>query len=102
MKAITALILCLVGLRGSSVLAQSSTFAGDAQHTAQFSTPASHLNRVRWSAALNSSFLHYGAPLVTASNTVLFATITNSAYTLQAYEGATGRLKYSLTNDYLS
>ena len=104
MKPAFAWVLLLVCLSGSRAGAQSSTFAGDSQHTAQFSVGALHLNHVRWSAALGSSFVHYGAPLVTASNTVLFATIsnTNTIYTLQAYEGTTGRLKYSLTNDFRS
>jgi len=102
LKPTIALILFLVCSSGTRAGAQCSTFAGDPQHTAQFPVPALHLNHVRWSAGLGSSFVHYGAPLVTTSNTVLFATITNSSYTLQAYEGATGRLKYTLTNDFRS
>jgi hypothetical protein len=96
-----ALFLAL-GVRSAS--AQSATFAGNAQHSAQFPVSALHLNHLRWSAAIQPSYtmVHYGAPLVSPSNTVIFATISGSTYTIQAREGASGRLKYTLTNDFVA
>src|ERR1043166_2815783 len=92
--------------------AQSYTFAGNAQHTAQFPVRAQHMNRVLWSASVDvtysASSSHYGAPLITASNTIIVPTVINGSvgdissvrYSIKAYEGGTGRLKYTLTNDY--
>jgi hypothetical protein len=93
----------VLALSAGSSSAQSLTFAGNAQHTAQFPVTAQHLNHIRWSAAIEPSLdsVHYGAPLVSPSNTVIFATISGSNYTVQAREGATGRLKYTLTNDFV-
>src|SRR5215510_12886621 len=70
-----ALIVLLVA-NALNVHAQSSTFAGNAQHTAQYSVRAQHLNRVLWSASVDtraggSGNSHYGAPLITASNTII-------------------------------
>src|SRR5437667_4110997 len=84
--------------------AQQATFAGNAQHTAQYSVPAQALNRVRWITTNDftvGDFAHYGAPLITASNTVLLPVTISSGFKINALEGATGRLKYTLTNDYI-
>ena len=51
------------------------TFAGNAQHTAIFDPAAQDLNAIHWSAPIDlnntGALAHYGAPLVTAANTVL-------------------------------
>ena len=91
---------------GGGAHAQPVTFAGTAQHTAQYSAPAQRLNRVRWSTPIDlnntGAFAHYGAPLITSSNTVLVTvkTATNS-FEVRAFEGAAGRLKYTLVTDYI-
>jgi hypothetical protein len=97
-------ILGVLAFAAPCGLAQSLTFAGNAQHTAQFPVPAQHLNRVRWSTAVQQAFnmIHYGSPLVSPSNTVIFATnFVGVRFTVRALEGATGRLKYILTNDFV-
>jgi hypothetical protein len=63
------------------------------------------MNRVLWSAPIdlvqNATSTHYGAPLITASNTVIVPMFSSFiSYSLKAYEGWTGRLKYTLTNDF--
>ena len=63
------------------------------------------MNRVLWTASVdathNPASAHYGAPLITASNTVIVPTVASiSNYNIKVYEGGTGRLKYTLTNDY--
>src|SRR5260370_22627033 len=70
------------------------------------------MNQVLWRPSVdvtrNSSSSHYAAPLITASNTVIVPTViagfpldtSNVRYSIKAYEGNTGRLKYTLTNDY--
>jgi hypothetical protein len=65
------------------------------------------MNRVLWSNSVDVSHIilsHYGAPLITASDTIIVPTVVSSSsssnYIINAYEGRTGRLKYTLTNDY--
>jgi hypothetical protein len=84
---------------------QQSTFAGNAQHTAHFNAPAQPLNAVHWTIPVDlvngGSLAHYAAPLITAANTVFASVRTTTGFQLSAYQGTTGRLKYTLTNDYL-
>src|SRR5437763_1693375 len=51
------------------------SFAGNAQHTAVYQPTVPSLNRIRWSATIDfnnsGAAAHYGAPVVTAGNTVL-------------------------------
>src|SRR5262249_28402519 len=55
--------------------AQQPTFAGSAQHTAQFDAPAQPLNAVHWTVPVDlvktGALAHYGVPLITPSNTVI-------------------------------
>jgi hypothetical protein len=84
---------------------QPTSFAGNAQHTAVFDVPAQPLNSIHWSTSINLSntgaFAHYGAPLVTASNTVLVPVKTAGGFQVSAFEGATGRAKYILATDFI-
>ncbi|MFL6589946.1 MAG: Ig-like domain-containing protein [Chthoniobacterales bacterium] len=93
------------------------TFAGNPQHTAIYQPTVPNLNRIRWSATIDANnsgaFAHYGAPLVTAGNTVIApvkiaATPTPTpptqppdAFRVDAFDGLTGTAKYSLTTDYI-
>ena len=82
------------------------SFAGNAQHTANYSPTVPHLNRIRWSATIdfnNSAALaHYGAPLVTAANTVLAPVkIAGDAFRVDAFDGVAGTPKYSRATDYI-
>jgi len=82
------------------------SFAGNAQHTAIYTPTVPNLNRIRWSATIdfnNSGDLaHYGAPLITAANTVLAPVkIAGDAFRVDAFDGASGAAKYSLTTDYI-
>jgi hypothetical protein len=86
--------------------APSATFAGTAQHTSIYNSPAQHLNRLRWSTPIDLrnpvGVAHYGAPLITLSNTVITPVLTASnGFELKAFEGETGTLKYTLTTDYI-
>src|SRR5712691_10447223 len=57
-----------------------TTYGGNAQHTALSTVATQPLQRIHWQAAVdlkpqyvsNDLFIHYGSPLVTAGNTVLF------------------------------
>jgi len=87
-------------------MAQPFTFAGDAQHTARYGTPAQPLQMLRWSTSVNlansGAFAHYGAPVITSGNTVLVSTRTTATgFQVKALAGANGTLKYTLATDYI-
>src|SRR5262245_33434788 len=89
-----------------SARGQSDTFGANAQHTSFYNdVPAQRLNVIHWTTLIDATFYsggsHYGAPLITASNTVLVPITTSTTiFQVRAFEGATGRPKYTLTNDY--
>jgi hypothetical protein len=90
---------------GSVPVGSVPSFAGNAQHTAVYQPTVPTLNRIRWSKTIdfnNVAFVHYGAPLVTAANTVLAPVkIAGDAFRVDAFDGATGTAKYSLATDYI-
>ncbi len=80
-------------------------FAGNAQHTATFAAAARPLNRILWSAITDlnpGKFAHYGAPLVTASNTLITPVKTETdGFRVDALDAISGAAKYTLTTDYV-
>jgi hypothetical protein len=103
-------IMLVLGMVAASVVwragAQSSTFAGNAQHTSIYSAPAQSLNQLHWSTSINlqntGDFAHYGGPLITPANTVLVPVKKNTTgFQVTAFEGATGRLKHTYGTDYI-
>jgi hypothetical protein len=86
-----------------------STFARNAQHTAVSSTAAQPLQVVRWSTPVDLApptgniLIHYGSPLVTPANTVIFPVKTGSTggYRVDARRGGDGALRWSQSTDYL-
>lgn len=82
------------------------TFAGNAQHTAIYQPAAQDLNTIHWSTPvdLNNSgaYAHYGAPVITAANTVLVPVKTaGNGFQVSAFDGGTGAAKYTVTTDYV-
>jgi hypothetical protein len=87
-----------------------TTFAGNEQHTALFSNASQHLDSIHWSTPVDLTppytssgelLIHYGAPLVTADNTVIVPVKTDGTdFRIEAHDGATGALKYTLDTDY--
>ncbi len=98
--------IAFLGLGQLALLAQLATFAGNAQHTGQYEVMPQHLDRVRWSTPADlynaGGWLHYGAPLITQSNTVILPVRNTNGFLVKAFEGGTGRLKYTLTTDYIA
>jgi len=90
-------------------------FAGNAQHTAIYQPTVPNLNRIRWSTTIdfnNSGALaHYGAPLITAANTLLAPvkiavpqpspSPPADGFRVDAFDAATGTAMYSLSTDYI-
>jgi hypothetical protein len=107
-----ALVLFIVAAVGGRMItapipsATVPTFAGNPQHTAIYQPAAAHLNRIRWSSTIDfdntGALAHYGAPLITAANTVLAPVkIAGKAFRVDAIDAATGSPKYSLATDYI-
>ena len=95
------------------------TFGGNAQHTSLYAGPSQDLNQVLWHTPVDLNpqysgtdlYIHYGAPLVTAGNTVIVPVKTGATdgFEVQAFDGATGGAatiggtgtpKYTLSTDY--
>jgi hypothetical protein len=83
-----------------------STFAGNAQHTANYSTAAQQMDAIHWSTTidLNNSgaYAHYGAPLLTPANTIFVPVKTASnGFQVNVFNAANGTALYTLTTDYI-
>ena len=88
-----------------------SGYGHDAHHTALSTIGGQPLNRVHWSTTVDRNpqlasgelLIHYGSPAVTAANTVLVPVKTGAtgSFAIEARNGATGALIYSLTSDYI-
>src|SRR5215471_14925178 len=90
------------GAHGQSV----PTFAGNAQHTAVYQPAAQDLNQIRWSTAIDLApdpnlFVHYGAPLLTAGNTVIAPVKNGNAFSISAFTASNGAALYSQSTDYI-
>jgi len=82
------------------------TFAGNAQHTAIYQPAARNLNRILWSTSIDlnntGAYAHYGAPLISASNTVVVPVkIAGNGFQINVFNGSDGAAKYSLSTDYI-
>src|SRR5665213_1736823 len=101
----TLICIVLAFLPIGGARAQSS-FAGNAQHTANYSTAAQNLNAVHWTTSIDlnntGGFAHYGAPVLTPANTIFVPVKTgvSSGFKINAFNGGTGAPIYSLSTDY--
>ena len=85
-------------------------FAGNAQHTAVATSMPQPFHRIRWRAKVDlhlvlsghELLIHYGAPMITAANTVLVPTRVSAraGFRVVAYSGTTGTRRWSLSTDY--
>jgi hypothetical protein len=98
-------IVCLLTFTATVANAQL-TFGGNAQHTGIFTAPAQPLNTIKWQTDIDfnntGGTAHYGSPVVSAGNTVFVPVRTVSdGFRVDAFNGATGSLKYTLSSDYI-
>jgi Bacterial Ig-like domain (group 3) len=96
-----------------------ATFGANAQHTSLYTGPSQNLNQIIWKTPVDLQpnysgsdlFIHYGAPLVTAGNTVIVPVKTGltDGFEVNAFNGDTGGAasagaagvpKYTLATDY--
>ena len=100
-----ACLVCLAAFGWDTAVAQVPTFAGNAQHTSIYATPAQSLNTIKWSTNIdfnNTTPAHYGSPLITANNTVLVPVKTAiNGFRVDAFNGNSGALKYGIDTDYI-
>src|SRR6185369_15968176 len=99
-----AVVACLFASHELAIADSVLTFAGNPQHTAVYTTPAQDLNQIRWSVTIdfnNVSFAHYGAPLITAANTVIAPVKLSTGFQLNVLNGASGASIYQLATDYI-
>lgn len=103
---IAGLFLFVVHFSVTCVSAQATSFAGNSQHTSVYAAPAQNMNVFRWitSVDLNNTgaLIHYGAPLITAANTVIVPVKTGAqdGFQVKAIDGTNGVTKYTLATDY--
>jgi hypothetical protein len=97
--------LCCLLLFNARAFAQVPTFGGNAQHTSVYAPAAQTLNQIKWQATIDfnpGSLVHYGAPLVTAGNTVIVPVKTaGDGFQVKAFSGSSGAARYTLTTDYI-
>ena len=96
----------LISFSWEPAAGQSLTFGGDAQHTSSYAPAAENLNLIKWSTNIDfnnsGALVHYGSPLVTASNTVLVPVKTaTNGFRVDAFSGISGTPKYTVSTDYI-
>ncbi len=85
-----------------------SSYARDAQHTAQSTVAGQALDVIHWQTPVDSApqysgddlLIHYGSPVVTVNNTVVVPEKNEAnpdGYDVKAFDGATGALKWTQT-----
>ena len=87
-----------------------SGYAHDPQHTAISDVPSQPLMAIHWQTPVDLNpqysggnlYIHYGSPLVTQANTVIVPvkTGTNDGFEVEAFDGGTGTLKWTVSTDY--
>src|ERR1700675_5068306 len=106
----TVFVLLAVGacalLSAANAAAQTGawlTHSHDEQHTALSTVQSQPLSFIHWHTPVDllpprgEIFIHYGSPLVTAANTVIFPVKTgDNSFRVQAVNGATGKKVWQL------
>ena len=100
-------------LAPQTVLQLWDQFNDNAQHTGISSVAAQPMDQILWQTSINlqgSSFWHTGEPVFTPNDTVIVPVkVTSSGqqtgtanYELEAFNGSTGALMWTVTSDYIS
>jgi hypothetical protein len=108
--AFASLVLLVAGASGQSIAVPWSGYGHDAQHSALSPVAAQAMNRILWQKPVDlvpqysgtNLLIHYGTPLVTRTNTVVFPVKTGAGdgFKIEAHNGVDGALKWTLTSDY--
>ena len=110
------LALCVASLLATNTAigqtgAAWSNFGNDARHTGISATPSQVLGGILWQTPVdqqpqytgNFLLIHYGSPLVTAANTVVFPVKTGASggFRVEARAAVNGTLLWNLPSDYV-
>ncbi|HTR23894.1 MAG TPA: hypothetical protein VMI10_07905 [Terriglobales bacterium] len=100
---VLGVLAVLCGARASAQSGAWLTHSHDEQHTALSEVQSQSLSKIHWKTPVDlfppqgEIFIHYGSPLVTASNTVIVPVKTgNNSFRVQAMNGATGKKIWQL------
>jgi hypothetical protein len=84
--------------------------AGNAQHTAIAPVPAQNLKRIVWTRPIDLKpqltggelLIHYGAPIVTAADTLILAVKTGATagFRIEAHHAGSGSVIWTTLSDY--
>jgi hypothetical protein len=87
------------------------SFAGNPQHTAISTVPSQSLGRIAWQTPVDLDpqysggdlSIHYGSPLVTATDTVIVPVKTGATggFELRAFSGSDGTAEWTMATDYI-
>jgi hypothetical protein len=84
-----------------------SSFGGNAQHTGISAVASQSVDAIHWQATIDTTFAstngHYGAPLITDANTVIFPEKTSTSppnFHVIAKNGVTGATVWDATTDW--
>ncbi len=107
---VASLVLSVAGASAQSIAVPWSGYGHDAQHSALSPVAAQPMNRILWQKPVDlvpqysgtNLLIHYGTPLVTRTNTVVFPVKTGAGdgFKVEAHNGVDGALKWTLTSDY--
>jgi hypothetical protein len=112
-SALRVVPVVLLGVSAFAAPARAAwrTYGGDAQHTAVSTVPAQALQVIHWQTPVDLwpqytgtiLYIHYGSPLVTEANTVIFPVKTGATdgFVIEARDGGNGALRWVLGTDYL-
>src|SRR4030095_8995233 len=98
-------IFCWLTLTPEQLLAQT-TAGANAHHTGVFTPAVQPLIVLKWQTDIdlnnNGALAHYGSPVISANNTVFVPVKTaGDGFRVDAFDGATGTLKYMVGTDYI-
>jgi hypothetical protein len=107
---VAALYFGSVEAEAQSIALPWSGHGHDPQHTAISQVASQPLNRIIWQAPVDlpnttnaTLYIHYGSPLITRQNTIIFPVKTSAAgdFKIEARSGADGTLLWMQPTDYM-
>lgn len=104
-----ARFLLLLALLSTPLLAQWNGHGGDPQHTGLSSVASRPLDSILWSASVDENspsepiLIHYGSPVATRENTIVFPVRTvGGGYRIGARDGTDGSLLWETMTDFIN
>jgi len=101
--------MCMLSLPAQSLAQDWPTHSHDAQHSAISGVASQPFTKIHWHAPVDLAppqgeiFIHYGSPLVTAANTVIFPVKTgDNKFRVEGRNGATGKRMWTQATRYFA